>query len=207
MAAGEEAAPPDDRTTGDVLRMLRAGTATEHEDVERTLGLLDPALSQARLIEVLTRMHGFWLAAETGIDEWARHCPADAAAVTWPRRRRADLFAADLQTLGAGAATTTPGLADVDCTDAALGRMYVLEGSTLGGTFIDRHLRALPQLADVRLGCFSPYGADTGAMWQAFRRTARNRIAAGGDADAMVDEARATFEALAVWCAPEVRVA
>jgi heme oxygenase (biliverdin-IX-beta and delta-forming) len=202
MAAGEEAAPPDDRTTGDVLRMLRTGTATEHADVEQTLGLLDPALSPSRLTEVLTRMHGFWLAAEAGIEEWARHCPADAAAVTWARRRRADLFAADLQALGAGPATATPGLADVDGTDAALGRMYVLEGSTLGGTFIDRHLSGLPQFAGVRLRSFSPYGTETGAMWHAFRRATRDRVAAGGDADAMVASARDTFAALAAWCRP-----
>jgi heme oxygenase (biliverdin-IX-beta and delta-forming) len=202
MAAGEEAAPPDDRSTGDVLRMLRRGTATEHEDVERMLGLLDPALDRSRLIEVLTRLHGFWLAAETGIDEWSRHCPADAAAVTWPRRRRADLFAADLLALGAGPATTVPGLTDVGGTDAALGRMYVLEGSTLGGTFIDRHLSGLPQLAGVRLRSFSPYGGETGAMWRAFRRTTRDRVAAGGDADTMVASARDTFAALAAWCRP-----
>jgi heme oxygenase len=202
MAAGEEAAMPDDRATSDVLRMLRTGTATEHEDVERTLGLLDPALTPSRLTEVLTRMHGFWLAAEAGIEEWARHCPADAAAVTWARRRRADLFTADLKALGAGPAAATPGLADVDGTDAALGRMYVLEGSTLGGTFIDRHLSGLPQFAGVRLRSFSPYGAETGAMWHAFRRTARDRVAAGGDADAMVASARDTFAALAAWCRP-----
>ena len=202
MAAGEEAAPPDDRTTGDVLRMLRTGTASEHEDVERTLALMDPALSRPRLSEVLTRMHGFWLAAEAGIEEWARHCPADAAAVTWPRRRRADLFAADLRALGAGAATTLPDLPDVDGTDAALGRMYVLEGSTLGGVFIDRHLAGLPQLAGVRLRSFSPYGAETGAMWRAFRRTTRDRVADGGNVDTMVAAARDTFAALAAWCRP-----
>jgi heme oxygenase (biliverdin-IX-beta and delta-forming) len=192
MAAGE----------GDVLRMLRTGTATKHAALERSLDLLDPALGRPRLTEVLTRMHGFWLAAEAGIEEWARHCPADAAAVTWARRRRADLFAADLQALGAGPATATPGLADVDGTDAALGRMYVLEGSTLGGTFIDRHLSGLPQFAGVRLRAFSPYGAETGAMWHAFRRTTRDRVAAGGDAEAMVDSARDTFAALAAWCRP-----
>lgn len=202
MAAGEEVAPPDDRTIGDVLRMLRAGTATEHEDVERTLGLLDPALSRSRLTEVLTLMHGFWLAAEAGIEEWARHCPAEAAAVTWARRRRAHLFAADLQALGAGPASATPALADVGCTDAALGRMYVLEGSTLGGTFIDRHLSGLPQLAGVRLRSFSPYGTETGAMWHAYRRVTRERVAAGGDAGRVVGAARATFTALAAWCAP-----
>jgi hypothetical protein len=54
----------------------------------------------------------------------------------------------------------------------------------------------------VRLGALSPYGIETGAMWQAYRRTTRARVAAGGDADRIVAAARSTFSALAAWCAP-----
>ena len=187
---------------GDVLRQLRTGTAVQHEALERSLDLLDPALTRARLTEVLTRMHGFWLAAEAGLDEWAGRHPGDAAGARWPERRRAGLFADDLRRLRVDATHSEPDLAPLPGTDEALGRLYVLEGSTLGGTVIDRHLRELPQLAGVRLRCFSPYGRDTGAMWHAFRRTARERVAAGGDAGAMVAAARETFGALATWCRP-----
>jgi heme oxygenase len=186
----------------DVLRMLRTGTAAEHDEVERTLDLLDPTLTRARLAAAITHMHTFWLAAEAGLEDWARRFPGDAATVSWPRRRRAHLFAEDLHTLGEPAAGDAPELLPVAGTDQALGRMYVLEGSTLGGTFIDRHLRGLPQLGEVRLRCFSPYGTETGAMWHAFRRAARDRVAAGGDAEVMVAAAQETFGALAAWCRP-----
>jgi heme oxygenase len=194
MAAGDGTAHTDDRGEQDVLRRLRTGTAAEHEDVERTLDLLDPGLERARLAEVLDRMHGFWVAAETGLDAWAARSRVDADAVAWPCRRRAALFAADLQALGAPVTTELPDLPSVADTDEALGRMYVLEGSTLGGTFIDRHLASLPQLSDVRVRAFSPYGSETGAMWAGFRRVTRHRVAAGGDPD--------TFRALARWCGP-----
>ena len=184
----------------DVLQLLRSGTATAHADVERTLDLMSPGLQRARLISVLDRLHGFWAVAEAGLDAWARQHPADARTVDWPRRRRARLFADDLRTLGADGDGVRPVLPRVDGTDAALGRLYVLEGSTLGGTFIDRHLAGLPQLADVRLRAFSPYGPETGAMWQAFRRTTRERVAGGGDATVVVAAARCTFGALAAWC-------
>jgi heme oxygenase len=86
-------------------------------------------------------------------------------------------------------------------TDAALGRLYVLEGSSLGGVFIDRHLATLPQLASAgRMSCFSPYGERTGAMWHAFRSVTRARVATGGDAGRLVAAARQTFGALATWC-------
>jgi heme oxygenase len=184
----------------DVLRLLRTGTAEEHEDVERTLDLLDPGLTPARLASVLDRMHGFWRAAEAGLDAWAAREAADAERLAWSRRRRAHLFAADLASLDAPASATAPDLPSIPGTDEALGRMYVLEGSTLGGTFIDRHLASLPALSGVRIGAFSPYGEQTGAMWADFRRATRERAASGGSPQAMLTAARSTFAALAGWC-------
>lgn len=180
--------------------MLRTGTAGEHADVERALDLLDRHLERPRLVHVLQRLHGFWTAAEAGLDAWALRHPADARALTWSRRRRAALFADDLRALGAPRSAELPHLPAVVTTEAALGRMYVLEGSTLGGTVIDRHLAALPHLADVRLGAFSPYGTQTGAMWHAFRAVTRDQVAAGANPDAVVAAARQTFAALAAWC-------
>lgn len=201
--AGAEALPRE--TRGDVLTALRAATAAEHQRVEETLGLMDPELTPERLATVLALLHGFWLAAEQGLDAWAQRAPADARSLEWARRRRAHLFAADLATLDIRAcAPGRPELPPVADTDEALGRLYVLEGSTLGGTFIDRHLATLPDLSGgVRLRAFSPYGADTGAMWHAFRREARARVVAGGNTDRLVGAARTTFAALADWCGPE----
>jgi heme oxygenase len=149
MAAGREAADgePKPRDGADVLRSLRTATAREHERVETALDLLNPDLDRARLTDVLGRLHTFWRAAEAGLDDWAAREPEAAGAVDWARRRRSALFAADLAALGAAAAPGLPDLPDVEGTDEALGRMYVLEGSTLGGTFIDRHLANLPTSA------------------------------------------------------------
>jgi heme oxygenase len=202
MAAGQRAAPEGDRSGGDVLRMLRIGTTAEHASVERALDLLDPELERHRLTDVLRRLHGFWIAAEAGLDEWAGRFPGDAETLNWSRRRRAALFAADLRALDAVGPTPVPHLSAVAGTDEALGGLYVLEGSTLGGVLIDRHLAALPGLAGVRLRAFSPYGSETGAMWHAFRTATRGRVAAGGDAAAVVGAARTTFAALAAWCRP-----
>lgn len=187
----------------DVLTTLRTATAADHDRVETSLDLLAPDLTRTRLTEVLHRLHGFWVAAEAGLADWAAREPADAAGVGWDRRRRASLFAADLCGLGADpGGSAVPDLPAVAGTDDAIGRLYVLEGSTLGGTFIDRHLTGLPALAGARVRGFSPYGRETGAMWHAYRRAARDRVAAGGDAGRMVAAARATFAALAGWCQP-----
>jgi hypothetical protein len=77
--------------------------------------------------------------------------------------------------------------------------MYVLEGATLGGAFIHRHLAALPALASLRLRAFSPYGERTGVMWHAYRRATRAHVADRGDPARVVAAARDTFAALARW--------
>lgn len=200
MVDGARPRPPDGHDEGDVLLMLRTGTAAEHADLERSLDLLDPELDRTRLTEVLARMHGFWRSAEVGLDAWASRFPVDARDVAWTRRRRAALFAADLATLGSRGAEAGPELSVPAGTDEAMGRLYVLEGSTLGGAFIDRHLASVPQFSGLRLRAFSPYGAETGAMWHGFRTAARARVAAGGEAATMVAAARQTFSALATWC-------
>jgi heme oxygenase len=195
--------PRDTSRAADVLTTLRTVTAESHERVERTLDLLDPGLDRPRLTAVLTRLHGFWSAAEAGLDGWARRRPGDAAGLQWERRRRTPLFAADLAALGADPdGSAVPELPDVPATDEALGRLYVLEGSTLGGTFIDRHLSGLPALEGVRVRAFSPYGPETGPMWHAYRRVTREHVTGGGDASRVVAAARGTFAALAEWCGP-----
>ncbi len=194
-AAGE--APP--RSAG-VLPSLRAATAVEHTRVETALDLLAPDLTRDRLRDALGRLHGFWLAAESGLDAWAARTPADADALDWPRRRRSALFATDVAGLGGPAAPPRPRLPEVAGTDDALGRMYVLEGSTLGGRFIDRHLTGLSALDGVRVRAFSPYGEDTGRMWRSFRTAAERHVDAGGDPERIVGAAVGTFAALAGWC-------
>ncbi len=54
MAVGGEALPRH-AGGGDVLTELRTATAVEHEQVESTLGLMDPQLGRDRLVAVLAR--------------------------------------------------------------------------------------------------------------------------------------------------------
>ncbi len=199
MTAARRPAPDSADRADDVLRRLRTATAEDHARVEAALDLLGPDLDRDRLVRAMTALHGFWCAAEDGLAGWAARHPDDAARVDWPGRRRAPLYAADLRALGAPPAAEGPTLPEVRTTDGALGRLYVLEGSTLGGAVIDRHLAGLPRLAAVRLRAFSPYGERTGAMWRAYRSTTRAHVAGGGDPAEIVRAAADTFTALTRW--------
>ena len=82
---------------------------------------------------------------------------------------------------------------------AAFGAMYVIEGSTLGGTIIARRIRDALGL-DETTGCayFRSYGRATGAMWTAFRRKLQCLSSPSFD-DAAVASAHRTFAAMQSW--------
>lgn len=85
----------------------------------------------------------------------------------------------------------------------ALGCFYVLEGSTLGGQLILRHLKR--HFADAPVGSFAffrAYGDEAGPMWRAFGQalTAAAAQAASGDFDArVVRGAQDTFDTFGTW--------
>lgn len=83
-----------------------------------------------------------------------------------------------------------------------LGCLYVIEGATLGGQVITRHLLATHGITPETGGAFfAGYGAETGPHWQAFGAmiTAAERF---GAADEIVASANRTFETLDRWLFP-----
>ena len=80
----------------------------------------------------------------------------------------------------------------------ALGSLYVMEGSTLGGRVIERNVKRCLGL-DAQHGCtyFAGYGMHTGTMWRSFLTQLDQAPAV--DAEQIADGATATFECLALW--------
>ena len=154
-----------------ILDRLRDETRDLHERVERRLPLLDPGVTLAAYRETLAALHALHaplerrLARVPGLDR----CLPDLA-----RRWRAPRLAADLRALGAGpslVAVESPYVPAVDDVPTALGALYVLEGATLGGRLVARHVTsALPVTADDGCGYFASHGVHVGAAWHAFRR-------------------------------------
>lgn len=174
----------------EVMRALRSGTVVSHQQVERSLDLTSLELTLPRLREVVVQLSAFWAVAQAGLDEWAQTETAAAAVVQWPLRRRLSLFQDDAAGPGATSAdwaSPSPVLPAVTGTDQALGRLYVLEGSTLGGQVINRGFAQRPMadpLRKVRLSGLDPYGNATGALWHGLRRY----IKAWADSDQRRDD-------------------
>lgn len=182
-----------------VLTQLRAATRPAHDRLEGTLGLLDEGLDRDAYRAVLERFHGFWRDWEPAVAALL-----DDPALTGPRRRL-HLLQADLASLGVppAAVARLPSCSPLPLHDAAaaLGSLYVMEGSTLGGRVIQRHVER--RLGAVGCRYFSGYGDQTGAMWRSF--LARLDQAPAADADRIIAGAVATFERLAWWLMPAGR--
>jgi len=136
---------------------LRAATGAIHARLEQRLDAIE------RLRQPLARRD---LIARFA----ALHAPAaavlgphlcDIADLDFASRNRADL-------LGTIVAVPHPDAFPAPSNKAeALGMMYVLEGSTLGGRFILQRLSELG--SDVSdLAFLDPYGAETGRRWRSF---------------------------------------
>ena len=160
-----------------VAAALRERTAPCHARVETLTGLLDPALSVDRLATVLAALYRFWAVTEPQLDRWALASPELAAALDWPRRRRAALLAGDVVAVGGDANLAPQVAADTEAGDAsgaaapigdaaALGWLYVTEGSTLGGAVLARRLRPLLDRLGTPLRSFEPYSEGPGPMWR-----------------------------------------
>lgn len=150
------------------LSYLRQATRAEHEGTESTVPLMKEALTRAEYVQTLQRMYR----AVAAWDAWSgQHVPARLANLLHGRQR-SSLLAADLAALNA----TTPEdqapvtLPSVTTEAEFLGRMYVMEGSTLGGQYIARHVEETLALEPgVGDAYFRGYGERTGAMWKAFQ--------------------------------------
>lgn len=117
--------------------VLRSATSAEHERVDRLFSTLDFGRIEDYRRFLLAQAAAF-LPIEAALDE------ANAAAILpdWPGRRRGHLLRSDLEALGA--AEPEPIAAFAFKTEAAaLGAIYVLEGSRLGGALLKRELPAV----------------------------------------------------------------
>ena len=113
---------------------LRAGTAVQHDRVDRLFSRLDLAQEEDYRRFLLAQTAAF-LPIEGRLDA------AGIAQLVpdWRSRRRADLLRADLSALGLKEPPHIPPPA-LDSPAAQLGAVYVLEGSRLGGAMLRRGL-------------------------------------------------------------------
>lgn len=111
----------------------------------------------------------------------------------YKERRNSKYLKQDIETLGYSIENLPEANAPVvQSTIAALGSLYVLEGSIMGGRIIVQMLEKLGITTGISF--FSGYGANTGLMWQQFTDVLNKYAPAESDEMEAIDAANATFK-------------
>ena len=191
-----DSAPPT------IRELLKVGTQAHHARAEASLPLMDEGLTVDRYRQMLARLLGFYAPLERRLAgaDWSR-IGLDPA-----RRRKSPLLVADLRALALTDAQITAlprceELPEARSLSDALGCLYVLEGATLGGQLVRRHVAARLGIGPQN-GCafFAAYGDAVGPMWREYQQRLATLVDGGeAAADAVVDAARRTFDALTHW--------
>lgn len=183
-----------------LLERLKIETRPAHDRIERAVDIESRITSQDAYRALLARLYGFHAAWEP-LAEAALGDPAFFRA-----RRKTGLLVRDLTALGLGEDDVArlplcEGLRPMPGPAAALGAMYVVEGSTLGGALIARLVeRRLGLLPETGCAYFRSYGRSTAAMWRSFGARLLSASSPATD-DAVVASACLTFEAMESWLA------
>jgi len=144
---------------------LREKTGPLHQKAEAALDLLNPSMTLGRYQNRLKVLHSFYAQLEPPI---VAHPGWAALGLDMAARRKLHLLEADLASLGAVVERTPPGSSSLPF-PAAVGMAYVVEGATLGGAILHRHLSAafgFNEGPGARF--FHAYGEQTGPRWKEF---------------------------------------
>lgn len=177
----------------DLPERLRRETAACHREVEAVADIAGTVRTRADYVELLLRLYALHdglerlLAAESWAPGWA------GAGVRIAGYRRADQLGADLDALGGTTSSRPISLPSFATFSQALGCLYVLEGSALGGRMVAGIVRAA--VGEVPVAFLTGVGRSQAAPWAGVRRALRRFDERGGDGDGVVAGARATFAA------------
>jgi heme oxygenase len=185
------------------MMTLRAATRVEHAAIEAVVPVISSEVTIDGYRRYLARTLGFYEpveAALASIDGLGVFLP-DLGARFKRSHLLSDLAGLALAPESIGQLPRCARPAPLAGVAAALGCAYVLEGSTLGGLILARHLRAsLGSAIEGRLAFLTSYGANVGPMWRAFGQRvdafARQQPSA---LEAMIETARGTFRHFADW--------
>lgn len=174
-----------------------------HVAVERDLSLFRPDFSVEQYITLLKRYFGFYNPLEQRLRAPTWSSANQLQELRWKTEwLREDLRYFGLEADRLEALPVCDQLPPVDTVSNRLGCLYVLEGSTIGGQFIVRHLQRQFGLAKDRGATFfHGYGVNTSEMWDRFCALLDQHANPSSD-DAVIASALVTFRSLHRWLRP-----
>ena len=183
--------------------LLKQSTRVFHRAIEARLGVLvSDEISLEEYIAVQKLFYGFYKPVE---DRLAAFIGQEDPELQLANRLRLPLLVQDLAFLDVPAAElealpACDSIPPLQTVPEVLGCLYVLEGSTLGGRVIARHLEKVLHLSESQ-GCsfLNSHGDSRGPMWSGLLSVLARHCQEHRDQVAVVGSARLTFSCLETW--------
>ena len=174
---------------------LKSGTEQQHREIEAAIDPIKKFCSLDAYKSHVLKTWAFYQTLEAALVDidWS------VAGFDFGPRRKTPLLEQDLLFLDVPLTASKEKKRSFDRAnlDFAFGCMYVLEGATLGGQVISRHLAKLGIGPENGGLFFNGYGVRTGEMWKSFQTSATNYCVAEDQIERAVMGARATFTSFA----------
>lgn len=193
-----------------ILTELKSQTRPQHDSVEGNRfgkAMMDGTLNESDYCLFLQKFYGFHIPLERALSGFAWN----DVGINFDERRKIEFLEKDLRALGMSSEEIAnlpeaPMLPSMATMEEAIGVVYVMEGSTLGGQLQSRQVQKMfGRDAESGAAYFSSYGANVGMMWKAFCEAI---VKVAGDNEekekVIIASAQQTFQALEEWLAAEV---
>ncbi len=191
------------------MTALKIATQTHHSLLEANPHLhklMSDKITRPDYVWILSRMYGFYVPLEDRLSQFEpiwQECGIDFNQRCKVPLLEQDLLAGGLTPDALGQLPHCSSIPLVQSFPQAVGVLYVLEGATLGGQMISRHLALQLGLSLEREAAFfSSYRSETGIMWKQFSMRINSYVEAAfshTDMATMILSAQATFQTLDDW--------
>lgn len=151
-----------------VSDLLKTNTANYHDEIETKLEskrLFDGTFTQENYYKMLLVNHQFIKAYEGEIHSLLNE--KDLNLLNEINFNKLKLIEKDLVELNLNPNPLTP-IENLENRAEALGALYVIEGSMLGGMVIAKQLKKYPELEKASFNYFGHYGSHIGPIWKSF---------------------------------------
>lgn len=180
-----------------IADQIKNDTHTHHQALEammiRQLKAMKSIADYTDVLEVFYSYFG-------GLEQQIKAQLHDGFAID--ERRKAGDLAADLTHYGAAipSLATEDDLPKIENHLQAIGALYVIEGSTLGGKYISQMIsKQLEQADDAGLSFFNGYGENTMAMWSDFKTYMNKQAKNEAEEAEIIAAANETFVKFKHW--------
>ena len=179
-------------------RILKEHTKTPHQELESAIIYKIKQLGSTQsYINFLKVFYGYLAAVEEKIS-----ASIDTGVIEdYAERRKGDKLLDDISVLSvsSGSIPLAQNTPEITNNAQALGAMYVLEGSTLGGKYISRMVSQQLQLPpEDGFSFFNGYREQTDTMWEKFKTQLDNHSSINTEGS-VIEAANQTFIKFKIW--------